>query len=280
MKTRISLTVDSDILKHADKHIDNINFSSRSEFIESCIERYLQESKTVVILGGGDPEKLKIGNSFKFLIPIIGEKTLLDLLFEKIADFGKIYFIAQKEVIDACFEKFGEKIGSAEIIYLEEKQELGNAKTLELAKDKLGQQFLILPIDQYYDFDFSDLLRKHEINNRIFKGIVTLVATPGTSKKKIGNIAMSGSQIISHTEGGDVNRSLISAFAAVCDKRIFEYIPKGNVRWTLQEDVFPKLIKNRGMYGYIVEQPLFNVHSKTDLLCIKKYLDSKIQESE
>jgi NDP-sugar pyrophosphorylase family protein len=279
MKTRISLTVDSEIVKRADKLIDNINFSSRSEFIESCIQRYLSDSETAVILGGGDPENLKINGKFKFLIPVHGTKTLLDLLLEKLSSFGKIFIVAQREVIDACFRHVGDNIGTAEITYLEEKSGLGNAKTLELAKERLNQEFLILPIDQYYDIDFSDLIRKHEINSRIFKGIVTLLATPNGDEKNLGNIAMLGSQIVHHAEGRAQNKKLASAFAAVCDKKIFSYIPKGTVSWVLQEDVYPKLIKDGGMFGYITEQPLFNVHDEKDLAKIKIHLKEKYGEA-
>jgi len=275
MKTRISLTLDSELLKEGDKLVDNINFTSRSEFVEECIRKYLKESETAVILGGGDPESLKIDGKLKFLIPLVGEKTILDMLFEKLSSFGKIYLIAQREIIDACFERFGEKFGNAEIIYIEEKKEMGNAKTLELAKDKLSGKFLILPIDQYYEFDFSDLVRKHTINSTIFKGIVTLATTPGSTDKKLGNISMSGNQIIGHEEGKNPNRNLMSAFAAVCDKKIFEFIPRGSVKWTLQEDVYPKIIKNGGMFGYITEYPMFNIHAKKDLLELKSYLEEK-----
>ncbi|MGC9310145.1 MAG: sugar phosphate nucleotidyltransferase [Candidatus Aenigmatarchaeota archaeon] len=275
MKARISLTVDSALIKRADKLIDNINFGSRSEFIETCIKKFLSESETAVVLGGGDPERLKLNGQFKFLIPIHGEKTLLDLLFEKLSSFGKIYVVAQREVIDACFGHIGDRIGTAEIIYIEEKTVLGNAKTLELVKDKLNQEFLILPIDQYYDVDFSDLIRKHEINSRLFKGVITLVATPNGDEKKLGNVAMLGSQIVQHIEGNAQSRKLASAFAAVCDKRVFTYIPKGVVKWCLQDDVYPKIIKDGGMFGYISEQPLFNIHAEKDINQLKRYLREK-----
>lgn len=275
MKTRISLTLDEDLLKESNKLVDNINFASRSEFVEECIRRYMRDSETAVILGGGDPEKLKIDGKFKFLMPVADDRVLLDLLLEKLESFGKIYFVAQKEIIDACFERYGDRIGNAEIIYIEEKKEMGNAKTLELAKDKLGSHFLILPIDQYYELDLSDLVRKHSVNSTIFKGIVTLVAAPGSIDRKMGNISMSGNQIIDHVEGRDPKGKIMSAFAAVCDRKIFEYIPKGQVKWVLQEDVYPRLIKNGAMFGYITEHPIFNIHSRKELIELKKYLDER-----
>ena len=166
-------------------------------------------------------------------------------------------------------------MGNTELHYIEEKKEMGNAKTLELAKEKLGSRFLILPIDQFYEFDFSDLVRKHTINSTIFKGIVTLATTPGSTDKKMGNISMSGNQIIGHEEGKNPNRNLMSTFAAVCDKKIFEFIPKGSLKWTLQEDVYPKIIKNGGMFGYITEYPMFNIHSKKELVELKRYIEEK-----
>jgi NDP-sugar pyrophosphorylase family protein len=276
MKKRISLTLDKELLKQLDKFIDKVSFESRSSFIEFCIRKYIENSNIAVILAGGNPRKLKIKGRFKFLIPLKNNKTLLDLLFEKLTNFGKIYVIGQKEVIDACFEKLGNKINSTEIEYIEEKKELGNAKTLELIKNKVSNTFLILPIDQYFEFDFFDLMRKHNLNRAIYKNIVTLTVSPISTKEKYGSIAMVGSRIVKHEEGKKGEKNLISAFAAVCDKKIFNYIPKGEIRWILQENVYPKLINQEKMSGYLLDTPIFNVHTEKDISILRKYLNRNI----
>lgn len=275
MKKRISLTINSDILKQLDNFIDNVNFGSRSCFIEFCIKKYIENSNVAVILSGGSPKKLKIGDKFKFLIPIRKNLTLIDLLFEKLKNFSKIYFVGHKEVIDTCFERFGNIVGSAEVEYIEEKMELGNAKTLELVRDKLPNKFLILPIDQYYEFDFFDLLRKHDINQAIYGSIITLVVSPISTKEKYGSVAMLGNKIVKHEEGKEGKKKLISAFAAVCDKKIFDYIPRGELRWVLQENIYPKLIEREAMSGYLIDTPIFNIHTEKDIFKLRKYLSLK-----
>lgn len=271
MKKRISITLDANLLKQMEKLIDKVNFESRSHLIEHCIRKYL-ENYVAVILAGGNPKKLKIEGKFKFLIPIKGNKSLIDFLFEKLKNFGKIFVIGQREVVNVCFEKFGNKIGNAEIEYIEEKKELGNAKTLELAKDKLPETFLILPIDQYYEFDFFDLIKKHNLNMAIYGSIVTLAVSPISTKGKSGSIAMVGSRIVKHEESEKGRKNLISAFAAVCSKKIFEFIPKGEIRWVLQENVYPKLIELEKMSGYLLSDPVFNIHTKGDIARLRKYL--------
>ncbi len=272
MKKRLSLTLDSELLKQTDKFIDNLNFDSRSSFIEYCISSYFQNSSTAVILAGGNPEKLKLGKKFKFLIPIKEDKTILDFLFDKFTDFGKIFIVGQKEVISACFEKISDKYKNTEVEYIEERKELGNAKTLELVKNKLPQNFLVLPIDQYYEFDFFDLMRKHNLNYTISKSIITLTVAPVTTTKEFGRVSMIGNNIVKHEEKMRGKKNLISAFAAVCDKQIFNYIPRGDIRWELQRDVYPKLIKQNYISGYLLNNPIFNIHSEQDLKRLKKYL--------
>jgi len=275
MKQRISLTIDKELLKQADKYIDNLNFDSRSSFIEHCISTYLQNSSTAVILAGGDPKKLKLGKRFKFLIPIKDNETILNFLFDRLSGFGKIFLVGQKEVINACFEKISDKYNNTEIEYIEERKELGNAKTLELVKDKVTQNFLILPIDQYYEFDFFDLIRKHTLNHAISKTIVTLAVAPVATTEKFGTVSMIGNTIVKHEEGKKGDKTLISAFAAVCNKRIFDYIPKGDVRWVLQRDVYPRLINLGYMSGYLLDNPIFNINSEQDIQKLRNYLKNK-----
>jgi len=275
MKQRISLTIDRELLKQADKYIDNLNFDSRSSFIEHCISTYLQNSSTAVILAGGDPKKLKLGKKFKFLIPIKDNETILNFLFDRLSGFGKIFLVGQKEVINACFEKISDKYNNTEIEYIEERKELGNAKTLELVKDKVTQNFLILPIDQYYEFDFFDLIRKHNLNHAISKTIVTLAVAPVATTEEFGTVSMIGNTIVKHEEGKKGDKTLISAFAAVCNKQIFDYIPKGDVRWVLQKDVYPRLINLGYMSGYLLDNPIFNINSEQDIQKLRNYLKNK-----
>jgi len=276
MKKRISFTLDRELLDQIDKSVSNLNFESRSSLIEHCIKRYFENSNVAVVLAGGNPKKLKMRGKFKFLIPVKNKKTLLDFLFEKLEGFGKIFIVGQKEVIDACFEKIGNKNGTADVEYIEERKELGNAKTLELVKDKVPDRFLILPIDQYYEFDFVDLLKKHTLNSTIYKNAVTCAVAPFSTREKYGSIAMEGSKIIKHEEKKSGKKNLVSAFAAVCNKEIFNYIPKGNIRWVLQENVYPKLIEKGLMNGYLLNNPVFNIHTERDLMELKKYLSKKI----
>jgi len=275
MKRRISLTIDSELLKQADKFIDNLNFDSRSDFVENCIRTYLQNSNTAIILAGGNPEKLKINNKFKFLIQIKEGKTLLDFLFDKLTGFGKVFIVGQREVIKSCFEKLSDKYKNTEIEYIEEKKELGNAKTLELVKNRLPQNFLILPIDQYYEFDFLDLMRKHDLNHTLYKTIVTLTVAPIRTIGRFGEVSMVGLRIVKHEEGKRDVKNLISTFAAACNKQIFNYIPKGEIRWELQRDVYPKLIKQDNMCGYLLNTPIFNIHSNHDIQRLKRYLKNR-----
>ena len=83
---------------------------------------------------------------------------------------------------------------------------------------------------------------------------------------------MIGSRIVKHEESEKGKKNLISAFAAVCNKKIFEFIPRGEIRWVLQENVYPKLIELEKMSGYLLSDPVFNIHTKADIARLKRYL--------
>ncbi|OYT43039.1 MAG: hypothetical protein B6U88_02055 [Candidatus Aenigmarchaeota archaeon ex4484_56] len=280
MKHRISVTIDSNILHQMDRYINNFNFESRSNFVEECIKTYIKQSEVAVILAGGNPEKLKIGNNYKFLIKTIGNKTLLDLLLQKLSVFGKIIIIAQKPVIEVIFDKIGTELNSTEIEYIEEKKELGNAKTLELAKEKLPQNFLIVPIDQYYDFSLLELIYKQKINYSISKSVATLAVSPPRSKDEKGSISMLGNTITNFTERPIKKKYLVSAFVAACDKEIFNYIPAGKVNWILQTDIYPRLAKEGRLCGYVLDTPVLNIHTERDIKYLRKYLKNKIKTKD
>lgn len=275
MKKRISLTVDSRLLDQVDKCVANLNFDSRSGFVEHCIGRYMQLSTTAVILAGGTVDRLKIGGQFKFLIPIKDDKTLLDLLLDSLSGFGKIFIVGNKEVIDSCFKRVSEKHSKLEVEYIEERKALGSAKTLELVKSKLPQTFLILPIDQYYEIDFFDLINKHKLNNMISKSLVTQVVSPISTTRKYGRVSMIGSRIVEHEENNSGKKNLVSAFAAVCERKIFDYIPVGEIRWILQNDVYPRIIKEELMSGYLLNTTFYNISTEQDIKDLRKYLKAK-----
>jgi len=265
MKKRISMTISEDVLKKLDIIVDGTSVRSRSEAIESIIGRFLETNKIAVFLGGGDIEKLKINGIFKPLLRIRGKPLIVHNIEQlKNAGFKKIYFVANGFLIGECFKILGNGNSfGVEINYIEEKKPLGNAKTLQLVESHIKSSFLILPIDNYFVFDLSHLTKVHSTHD----AVVTLaVQSTRESLSNLGVMEMAGDQIIGYEEKPKNPKTfLTSAFISMCDPKIFNYIPKGNVKWVLQTDIFPKLIKERKLYGCLISGIAVNIHYEKDL---------------
>jgi NDP-sugar pyrophosphorylase family protein len=265
MKKRISMTISEEVLKRLDSIVDGVNIRSRSEALETIAARHLEGNKTAVFLGGGEPERLKIGGQFKPLLRVKGKPLIVhNLEALKSSGFRRIFFIGSSSLIGECFKVLGN--GSSygvEINYIEEKRALGNAKTLQLAEGHLKSTFLILPVDNYFDFDLAQLSRTHSLHNAV---MTLAVQSTRESLSDLGVVEMAGDQIIGYEEKPRNPKTfLTSAFVSVCDPKIFDYIPKGSVKWTLQTEVFPRLVKERKLYGCMVSGTAVNIHSERDL---------------
>jgi NDP-sugar pyrophosphorylase family protein len=77
---------------------------------------------------------------------------------------------------------------------------------------------------------------------------------------------MTGDRIIEYEERPSKPKTyLTSTFIGVYDPAVFEYIPKGNMKWVLQTDLFPRLISESRLFGCMVPGTYVNIHSRSDL---------------
>jgi NDP-sugar pyrophosphorylase family protein len=267
MKKRISLTLDEEIALLLDKMIDGLRVRSRSHAVEKILREHLLENKTAVIFAGGDPEKLWVAglNAYRPLVEIDGKKLIEDIVLKvRSSGFRSIIIIGFPVIISKIYEVLGNgsKYG-VNIRYIEETQERGSAKTLELAKDYVGSDFLFLPCDAFFDFDLNKLYQIHLQEN----GMVTLgVYTRTPFDHRSGVVLIEGYRIIDFQEKPAKPKThTSSAFIGFMKREVFDYIPPGKVYWSLQENVFPKLAKEGKLVGYPVAGNWVNVHTKKDV---------------
>lgn len=265
MKKRISITLDEEVLRKIDVFVDTS--TSRSEIIESVLKKYLEESRCAVILAGGNPEKLFIPElkTFRPLVQI-GKKKLIEYQIEKCRESGfvNIFIIGFFPLL----MKIQEVVGNGEsygvrINYIQENEELGSGKTLELAKPFLKTHFLFLPCDQWFDFNLKSLYKFHIKQG----GVVTLgIYTRADFEWHKGVVDMDGNRIVSFEEfPRKVRSKIVSTFTGCMSPEIFKYIPQGRVKCSLQEDVFPRLAKDGKLFGYNLYGNWVNIHSYEDL---------------
>ena len=267
MKKRVSLSLDSSLIKEIDSSVDGIVIRSRSDAIEKILRQYVMQKKTAVILAGGKPEKLFIKelDVYRPLVKIRKE-TLIEnnILKCREAGFTNIVIVGSSIIISKIYEVLGDgKKYDVNIIFVEESKSLGSAKTLEFAKNYLKGDILFLPCDHYFDFDLKKLYKFHLTQN----GIVTLGIHAKTSFDwKTSVVVMDGYKIIDYEEKPKIPKThLISIFIGFIKSDVFNFIPPGEVYWSLQEHLFPKLAKEGKLIGYPIAGSWVNVHTKKDV---------------
>jgi len=267
MKKRVSLSLDSNIIKEIDSSVDGIITRSRSDAVERILKEFITERKTAVILAGGNPEKLLFKNldNHRPLVKV-GKRKLIESIVMRCreAGFVNIVIIGFSSLIAKLYEVLGsgEKYG-VNITYVEESKELGSAKTLELAKKYLKTDFLFLPCDHWFDFDLKKLYEFHLSHN----GITTLgIHTRTSFDWKTSVVVLDGYKIVDYEEHPKKPKThLISIFIGFMKPDVFNFIPSGEVYWSLQEHLFPKLAKEGKLIGYPVAGNWVNVHSREDV---------------
>lgn len=267
MKTRVSLSLDSNLVDDIDSRVDGIIVRSRSDAVEKILKQYVVGGKTAVILAGGDPEKLLIKdlNVFRPLVKIDKRRLIEDIILKcRGAGFKNVIIVGFSVLIAKLYEVLGDgKKYDVNITYVEENKELGSAKTLELAKKYVNGDILFLPCDHYFDFDLKKLHEFHQLQN----GTVTLGIHARTSFDwKTSVVVMDGYKIIDYEESPKIPKThLISIFIGFMKPDVFNFIPPGDVCWSLQKNLFPKLAKEGKIVGYPIAGNWVNVHSKEDV---------------
>ncbi len=277
MKTRVSLSIDEEVLKKVDGLVDGLFVRSRSDAVERILKEYVASMKNAVILAGGDPKAMEIKEegAIRPLVKI-GNKTLIEdtILKAKEAGFHNFYIIGRQKVLSKIYDVLGtgKKI-DATINYVEEKESLGSAKTLELIKNEIKGDFLIIPADHFFNFDLKKIYKFHKETGGVCTfGIHTQTNFPFNK----GIVEMDGGKIIKYHEKPKKPKTfLANTFVGFMNEKVFDYIPPGKINWSLQENVFPKLAKDGLMHGYPVSGEWVNVHTKEDVELVKKILKSQ-----
>jgi NDP-sugar pyrophosphorylase family protein len=268
MKKRVSISIDKGILEKLDREVDNVSIFSRSEAIEKTIEKHLSEKKKAVILAGGPPSNLFVSdaNTYRPLLKINGKLLILDIIDKlKKAGYNDVIIIGSKEVLSEIYKNIGE----AEVTYIEEKNHLGTAKTLQLAEEKVKGTFIFVPCDHYFEIDLKEMELYHKKN----QGISTLVVYSGTKHAwdKSSIVELEGNKIINYVEHPKKKSSfLTSLLIGFAEPEVFSFIPKAKITYSLQEDVFPELAKKSRLFGYLFAGEWNNIHSKEDTKEIPK----------
>jgi NDP-sugar pyrophosphorylase family protein len=238
MKSKISITLDEKLLKTLDNHIDGLNTRNRSQAIEQILSKNLIQNKMVVILAS----KM---SDFRFNKMINNEKAIIHI-FKKLQfySFKKVFIVGEKEVLSKIFETIGSGNDYfLNIEYIEDINPSGSMKSLSLLKNKIKSSVLVIPADNYFEFNLDSFWNFHSKNNNM----ATLAITTSSNPSKLGVVELSGEKVIGFAQKPKKSKNyLVWSGIMIAEPEILFYDYKST-----EKEMIPKLIELNSAGGFI-----------------------------
>ena len=262
MKTKISVTIEDNVLKGIDAIIDNIFIRNRSQAVEFLTKSALGEHKQAVILAGGPEEKLRISESEYRITARVGSSTVIEMAVKKLREngFRDIYIVARHNVLTKVFDVLKDGSGyNVKVSYIEEKESKGSADSLQLLKGKINANFLAV-----YGHIIFDKVNIQELWSQHIKqgtAVATLMLTTAPNPSEKGTVKVEGSRILEFLQKPKKTEVyLVFSPIFVATPEIFN-IEGGS----LEYDVFPKLAEQGLLYGHTSAERERHIHSAGDV---------------
>ncbi|NTV23998.1 MAG: nucleotidyltransferase family protein [Nanoarchaeota archaeon] len=260
MKERLTITLDDDTLDLLDQKIDGKKIKNRSHAIEVLLSRVLgnnRPTKAILLLGGKGTRFRPITYELpKALLPIQG-KTVPEYLMDLFKEFGITDFVFSVGYLADKIKQYygdGSKFG-VNITYVEEKEPLGSAGAIKLAAAHLTETFIVTNGDELKDIDLEEMYLFHKQNKAVITAALTTVVDPSA----YGVAKLEGNRILEFVEKPkkeEAPSNLINSGLSIWEPEALKIIPNGFSMY--EQDVFPKLAKEKKLYGYIFSGQWFD----------------------
>lgn len=265
MRNRITITVREDIIREADKLVNNLTIRNRSQAIEYLLSKTLSKYQvdSILILAGGRNDGFESSHVHKTMQLVNGKPVLENIiLFLKKQGINRFIFSCDF-MSDQIMSYFSDgKKFDVDIKYVLSEKPQGRAQAIKIAKNYFDKTFLVWYGDTLCKFDLVDMIRTH--NDA--KAIATIALTTVSNPLNYGVVKMQGNRIIDFIEKPQkkiAESFLVSSGIFLAEPEIFKYISV-NMK-SLELDLFPKLAKKNLLIGYPFEGTWLNVNSKNDL---------------
>ena len=260
-RNRLTITLKNDVLKQLDEYIDGARIRNRSHAIEYVLSKYFAPKiRHAVILAGGKGLKMRpfTYEMPKAMIPVAG-RPVLEHIIENLRRYDVrdlIISVGHKGSKIKQYFGDGSKLG-VKITYLDQgKAEVGTAAPILQAKKIIGDNsFLVYYSDVLAKIDLDDMIDFHLSTS----GLMTMALTSVTKPSDWGVVRLQGGKVFSYLEKPDERKDLshvINAGIYIFEPKIFDYLQKAK---RLEKDVFPKLVEQRKLFGYMFAGLWFDV---------------------
>jgi len=225
--------------------------------------------QTVILAGGRGIRLSPITDHLPKPMVAIKDKPFLEyiLLMLKRNSLKKILlcvgYLGDK--IEAYFGD-GQRLGM-EIKYSYEKELLGTGGALKLAGDLIEEEFLLLYGDSYLDIEYGNFIKFFK-NQKTIGALVIYDNAHGDTRVK-NNIAIEGDLIIKYDKvNEDKSLKYVEAGASIFRRQVLGIIDD-NRFVSLENDIFPLLIKNKELTGYQSKSRFYDIGACDRLSCFE-----------
>jgi NDP-sugar pyrophosphorylase family protein len=247
MKEKISITIDTGLIKKADSLIDGIGIRNRSQAIENLMRKGLsgEHIDSAVILAGGSEKELKFGSSFKPLVNMEGAPILVSTVRAlKKAGVTRV-IIAAGPLTERIFELVGD--GSefgVNIVYVRD-SEAGTAGAVRAASRHISGTFFVILADVYFDFDLEKMVDFHRANRHL----ATIAVSATALKDSKDSIEISGNRITGFRyEVGSERTHHVNAGIYLFEKDVLDMFPR---KGSIEKEVLPRLAREGALSGFV-----------------------------
>src|SRR3989338_3175180 len=254
MKERVTITLDSELIKQIDKRIDGNIIKNRSQQIELLLTKSLgtYRPKKALILAGGKVKKMP-----GCMMEIQG-RTVAEHIFDLLKKYG-IWDVIMS--ISFMKDKIKNHYGDGSrfgmnATYVEENEPLGTGGSLRLAKKYLADSFIVINGDDLKTINIPRMFRLHKRKD----ALATIALTTTHDPSQYGVARMSGTRILEFVEKPKMEEAasnLINAGFYILEPEVIDMIPQGYSM--LERDIFPKLAKQGRLRGFITAGQWFDI---------------------
>ena len=254
-RSKIAITLKDDILQKLDRAVDGKIIRNRSHAIEYFLQKaFATKAQKALIIANH--------NDFSSLTPFEG-KAVVEYQMELLKKYGvqQIMFLLHKKegaVRDALGD--GSKYGLQFTYQLQDGDDIGTAHAVSLAKEFVKDEiFFVMYSHVIADLDLSDFATHHGEAN----ALATIALTSIEDPSRYGAVKIRGERIVGFEEKPKEKEGVsrvISAGIFCLSPEIFNYIPKGKSA-SIEKDVFPRLIREEKIAGYMFEGKWCNVRN-------------------
>ena len=276
MRKRFCMTLDDNLMTKIDCLVDGSRFKNRSQTTELLVRLgldSLQPEKSAIILCGGLGTRLRPLTYVtpKPMLPIGGQPLLeYQINYLRRYSFDRVV-LATGYLQEQIVRYFSESndIG-IKIVYSFEKEPLDTGGALKNAEHLLRGDFLTLNSDVVFDsLDLDSLFRFHRAN----RGLATVVLVKVREPSRFGVTEINEDNLI--TDFIEKPRSVpsdstwVNAGIYVLSPKMLRRIRIGR-RTSLETEVFPKLAKEKAVYGFKYSGYWSDVGTQSDYIKVCK----------